>query len=333
MHYPIHRLRRLRQNNNFRRLVRESSLSADNLIMPFFLREGENIKNPISSMPGQFQLSVDHLIKEVKEARDLGIPAVLLFDIPSKKDDSARGAYAKDGLMQKAVSALKKRVSDILVITNVCLCEHTRHGHCGIIRNLSKGETSTAFIDNDLTVDILAKVALSHAEAGADMVAPSGMMDGQVGAIRKVLDGARFMDTAIMAYSAKYASGLYGPFRQAAQSAPQSGDRSSYQMDIANSNEALREVELDIQEGADIVMVKPALTSLDIIYRVKQKFNIPLAAYNVSGEYSLVKAAAQCGWVDESKIIWEILRVIKRAGADIIITYYAKEIAAQLNRK
>jgi porphobilinogen synthase len=298
--------------------------------MPFFVTEGKNTRNPIPSMPGQSQLSVDNLVKEVKEAKELGIPAVLLFDVPAKKDDSARQAYAKEGIMQRAVATLKEKISDILVITNVCLCEHTSHGHCGVVKNYGRSAFPSHSVDNDITLGLLTKISLSHAEAGADMVAPSGMMDGQVSAIRKALDGSNYTNIPIMAYSAKYASAFYSPFRQAAKSSPKFDDRSSYQMDSGNSDEALREVALDIREGADIVMVKPALACLDIISRIKQEFKFPLAAYNVSGEYSMVKAAGKLGWIDEKKIVREILLAIKRAGADIIITYHAKEIASEL---
>jgi porphobilinogen synthase len=328
MQYPAYRPRRLRQNENFRRLIREANLSVNNLIAPYFVKEGKNLKIPISSMPGQFQFSLDNLIAEIKEVKDLGIPAVLLFGIPSKKDNLATQAYAEDGIIQKAVRKIKQAVADILIITDVCLCEYTNHGHCGVLktRYAIRDTRYGADVDNDATLELLAKAALSHVTAGADMVAPSAMMDGQVKAIRETLDKNGFLNTPIMAYSVKFASSFYGPFRQAAESPPQFGDRKSYQMDMANSNEALREISLDIQEGADIIMVKPALAYLDIIRRVKEKFNLPLAAYNVSAEYALVKAAAQLGWIDEKKIIMEILTSIKRAGADIVITYHAKEI-------
>lgn len=318
MYYPASRLRRLRLNKNLRRLLQEVRLSKDNFVMPLFVRPGMNIKKPISSMPGIFQFSVDNLIKEAKEIKSLGIPAVILFGIPEKKDDSASQAYSKSGIIQQAVRQIKEKVPGILVITDVCLCEYTRNGHCGVVK---KNEE----IDNDATIEILAETALSQAQAGADMVAPSSMMDGQVKAIRQALDKEGFINIPIMAYSAKFSSSFYGPFRQAAESPPQFGDRKSYQMNSANREEALREVGLDIQEGADIVMVKPALAYLDIIQQVKEKFNLPLAAYNVSGEFALVKAASKAGWLNEKEIILEILTAIKRAGANIIISYHAKE--------
>jgi len=284
MQFPEYRGRRLRKNENLRRLVRETKLSVDDLVYPLFAVPGKSVKKPINSMPGQFQLSVDYIAKEAREAFELGIPAVLLFGIPSKKDDQGSGAFAKDGIVQQAVKQIKNDVPDILVITDVCLCEYTSHGHCGIIE---KGQ-----VQNDLTLEVLAETALSQVKAGADMVAPSAMMDGQIGAIREVLDENAFDDIPIMAYSAKYASSFYGPFREAAESAPQFGDRKSYQMDPANSDEAIREISLDVSEGADIIMVKPALPYLDIICRARQEFDLPLAAYNVSGEYSMIKAAA-----------------------------------------
>jgi porphobilinogen synthase len=303
-------------------MIRQTRITPDNLIMPLFVRPGKNVKKPISSMPGNFQLSVDNLIKEARQIKDLGIPAVLLFGIPKKKDNLATEAYAKNGIVQQAISRIKQSVPGLVVITDVCLCEYTSHGHCGVIKNRE--------LANDASLELLAKTALSHAKAGCDMVAPSAMLDGQVAAIRAILDDNNFSDMPIMAYSAKFASSFYGPFRQAAESAPRFGDRKSYQMDAANSDEALREIQLDLQEGADIVMVKPALAYLDIIRRVKERFNIPLAAYNVSGEFSMVKAAVQMGWLDEKNIILEILTSIKRAGADFIITYHAKEMARWL---
>jgi porphobilinogen synthase len=303
-------------------MIRQTRITPDNLIMPLFVRPGKNVKKPISSMPGNFQLSVDNLIKEARQIKDLGIPAVLLFGIPKKKDNLATEAYAKNGIVQQAISRIKQSVPGLVVITDVCLCEYTSHGHCGVIKNRE--------LANDASLELLAKTALSHAKAGCDMVAPSAMLDGQVAAIRAILDDNNFSDMPIMAYSAKFASSFYGPFRQAAESAPQFGDRKSYQMDTANSDEALREIQLDLQEGADIVMVKPALAYLDIIRRVKERFNIPLAAYNVSGEFSMVKAAVQMGWLDEKRIILEILNSIRRAGADLIITYHAKEVASWL---
>lgn len=333
MQYPknrpdtIYRMRRLRQNENLQRLVRQTTLSVNNLIMPFFVREGSNIKNPISSMPGIFQLSIDNLIKEVHEVQKLGIPGILLFGIPEKKDAFGTQAYTKNGIIQRAVRKIKEKIPDILVITDVCLCEYTSHGHCGIVK---KYKTGNFEIDNDETLKLLSKTALSHVEAGADIVAPSAMMDGQVQAIRLILDENGFKNSIIMAYSAKYASSFYGPFRDAAESPPQFGDRASYQMDPGNSDEGLREIETDIMEGADIVMVKPALAYLDIISKAKERFKFPLAAYNVSAEYSMVHAASKNGWLDREKIILEILTAIKRAGADIIITYHAKEIAKKL---
>ncbi len=322
MRYPQYRLRRLRKDDLFRRVFRETQLRPDDFILPLFVRPGKGIKQPISSMPGQFQLSVDLLIKEVKEVKSLGIPGVILFGIPEKKDELGTEGYAEEGIIQRAVRAIKEKVDGVIVITDVCLCEYTSHGHCGVIRN--------GKVINDETLDLLSRQALSHAKAGADIIAPSDMMDGRIGAIRKVLDEDRFEDIPIMAYAAKFASCFYGPFREAAESKPQFGDRKSYQMDPANGNEALREVELDIEEGADIVMIKPALPYLDIICRVKQKFNRPVAAYNVSGEFSMVKAASQLGWMDGELAMMESLTAIKRAGADLILTYFAKEAAKKL---
>jgi porphobilinogen synthase len=324
MQFPEYRARRLRKNENFRRLVRETKLSTDDLVYPLFVVGGKNFKKPISSMPGNFQMSVDNIVKEVKKARELGIPAVLLFGIPEKKDEMASGAFAKDGIVQQAVKRIKSEVPDILVITDVCLCEYTSHGHCGV---LEKEE-----VQNDATLEVLAETSVSHAQAGADMVAPSAMMDGQVATIREALDENNLEDIPIMAYAAKYSSSFYGPFREAAESAPQFGDRKSYQMDSANSDEAIREIILDVEEGADIIMVKPALAYLDVIYRAKQEFDLPLAAYSVSGEYAMIKAAAQMGWLDEEKVMMESLTAIKRAGADIIITYFAPQAAALMNK-
>jgi porphobilinogen synthase len=319
MQFPEYRARRLRKNENFRRLIRETKLSVDDLVYPLFAVPGKSVKKPIISMPGQFQLSVDYIAKEAQKAHELGIPAVLLFGIPAKKDEMATGAFAKDGIIQQAVKRIKNEVPDILVITDVCLCEYTSHGHCGM---LEKGA-----VQNDSTLEVLAETAISQTRAGADMVAPSAMMDGQVAAIREALDENAFEDVPIMAYAAKYASSFYGPFREAAECAPQFGDRKAYQMDPANADEAIREMSLDVGEGADIIMVKPALAYLDIICRAKQEFDLPLAAYNVSGEYSMIKAAAQLGWLDEEKAMIESLTAIKRAGADIIITYWAKDLA------
>ncbi len=328
MRYPMYRPRRLRQNENFRRLIRENALSTDDLIMPLFVRPGKGVRNRISSMPGNFQLSVDEVAKEARKAADLGVPAVILFGIPAKKDACGSEGCKKDNIVAKAIKAIKDNVEDLLVITDVCLCEYTDHGHCGVVRKRRGGKGFS--IDNDATLELLAKMALSHVEAGADMVAPSDMMDGRVGAIRAALDDTGREDIPIMAYAAKYASAFYGPFREAAESPPQFGDRRSYQMDPPNTDEAIREVALDIEEGADIVMVKPALAYLDVIYRVKQEFGYPVAAYNVSGEFSLVKAAAARKWVDEQKIVMEILTSIKRAGADMILTYHAMQAARWL---
>jgi porphobilinogen synthase len=325
MRFPQYRSRRLRKDEIFRRMIRETHLRSDDLILPLFVRPGKGTKQPIASMPGHSQLSIDLLIKEVEDAKSLGIPGVILFGIPEKKDEMGSEAYAKDGIVQRAVKAIKERVDGILVITDVCLCEYTSHGHCGVVE---QGQ-----ILNDKTLELLARQALSHVEAGADIVAPSDMMDGRVGAIRKILDENEHEDTAIMAYSAKYASSYFGPFRVAAESAPLFGDRKSYQMDPANGDEALREVQLDIEEGADIIMVKPALPYLDIIYRVKRTFNRPVAAYNVSGEFAMIKAASQLGWVDGEQVMMESLIAIKRAGADLILTYFAKEAAKKLENR
>lgn len=326
MRYPVYRPRRLRANENLRRLVRETSLSVDDLIMPLFVRPGRNVRNPISSMPGNYQFSVDEIVKEAQKAADLGVPGIILFGIPPKKDARGTEGFKKNNIVARAVKAIKNKVDDLLVITDVCLCEYTDHGHCGVVKKRGKGFT----VDNDATLELLAKMSLSHVEAGADMVAPSDMMDGRVGAIRGALDDSGYEDIPIMAYAAKYASAFYGPFREAAESPPQFGDRRGYQMDPPNSDEALREVALDIEEGADIVMVKPALPYLDIIFRVKQEFGYPVAAYNVSGEFSLVKAAAARDWVDERGVALEMLGSIKRAGADIILTYYAMDAARWL---
>jgi porphobilinogen synthase len=324
MYQPLYRPRRLRANENIRRMVRETKLSPDDFIYPLFVTHGKGVKKEISSMPGNYQQSIDHLVKDCEEIKDLGIPAVILFGIPEHKDEVGSEAYSDEGIVQHAIKAIKNKLPELIVITDVCLCEYTSHGHCGVIKN--------GVVQNDATLELLAKEALSHAKAGADMVAPSDMMDGRVGAIRQMLDSEGYHDTPIMAYAAKYASSFYGPFREAAESTPQFGDRRSYQMDAPNSREALREVALDIDEGADIVMVKPALAYLDIIYQVKQNFNLPVAAYNVSGEFSMIKAAAKLGWVDGERVMMESLIAMKRAGADIILTYFAKEAAALLNR-
>jgi len=324
MQFPDYRPRRLRKNENFRRMIRETALSVDNLIYPLFVVPGTKVKKPIASMPGNFQMSVDHIVREAARMKTLGIPAVLLFGIPEKKDEVASGALAKDGVVQRAIREIKDKVPDILVITDVCLCEYMSHGHCGMVE---KGE-----VINDLTLEVLAEQAVSHATAGADMVAPSAMMDGQIGALREGLDEAGFDAVPIMAYSAKYASCFYGPFREAAESAPSFGDRRAYQMDPANSDEAIREITLDVAEGADIIMVKPALAYLDVIRRAKEEFDLPLAAYNVSGELAMVKAAAQMGWIDGERAMLESLTAIRRAGADMIITYFAPEVAPLLGK-
>jgi len=322
MNFPQVRLRRLRKNERMRRLVRETSFSVDDFIYPLFVRPGKRVKVPIASLPGQFQLSIDQLIEEVKETEGLGILGVVLFGIPEGKDEMGSEAYSDDGIIQRAVRAIKEEFPDFLVITDVCLCGYTSHGHCGVV----EGDQ----ILNDPTLELLAKQALSHARAGVDMVAPSDMMDGRVGVIRKALDENGFSEIPILAYSAKFASSFYGPFREAAESAPQFGDRRSYQMDFGNAREALREVRLDVQEGADVIMVKPALPYLDVISRVKEEFDIPVAAYNVSGEYAMIKAAAQLGWIDGERAMMETLLSIKRAGADFILTYFAKEAAKLL---
>jgi porphobilinogen synthase len=303
-------------------MIRETKISIDDLAYPLFVISGKDLKKPINSMPGHFQMSIDHVVKEVQKAQAAGIPAILLFGIPQKKDELASGAFIKDGIIQQAVRRIKDKVPDIVVITDVCLCEYTHHGHCGMIE---KGD-----VDNDTTLEVLAETAVSHARAGVDMVAPSAMMDGQVGAIREALDDAGYENLPIMAYAAKYASSFYGPFREAAESAPKFGDRKSYQMDPSNGDEAIREISLDVEEGADIIMVKPALPYLDIIRRAREEFDLPVAAYNVSGEFAMIKAAAKLGWIDGEKAMIESLTSIKRAGADIIITYFAPEAAALL---
>jgi porphobilinogen synthase len=318
------RPRRLRQKPLLRRLVQETRLGVDDLVYPLFVVPGRGIREPIASMPGQCRLSIDELLKEAKDAAAMGIPALLLFGVPEEKDPQGSEAYAADGVVQQAVRAVKDTVPDLLVFTDVCLCQYTSHGHCGVVED--------GLVRNDPTLPLLARVAVSHAEAGADMVAPSDMMDGRVAAIREALDEADFTETPIMAYSAKYASSFYGPFREAAGSAPQFGDRRSYQMDPANGQEALREIALDIDEGADVVMVKPALPYLDVITRAKGEFGVPLAAYSVSGEYAMIKAAGQLGWLDEERAMMEALTAMRRAGADIVITYWAKDVARVLER-
>jgi len=325
MHFPVRRPRRLRRSETIRRMVRETIVQVDDLIMPLFVVHGRGIRREIPPMPGNYQLSVDQLIREAKEIAALRIPAVLLFGIPERKDAHGSEAYAKDGIIQQAVRAIKDSVSDLLVITDTCLCEYTSHGHCGVVEE--------GVVKNDPTLDLLAKSAVAQAEAGADIVAPSDMMDGRVGAIREALDSSGFEEVAIMSYAAKYASGFYGPFRVAAESAPQFGDRQSYQMDPANAAEALREVAMDLEEGADIIMVKPALAYLDILWRVRTEFDVPVAAYNVSGEFAMVKAAAGLGWLEEERVMWEILTAIKRAGADLILTYFAKDAARLLRQR
>jgi porphobilinogen synthase len=322
MAHPIYRPRRLRDKPLLRKMVRETSLASDDLIYPLFVVHGRGLRQPIASMPGQHRLSVDEVVKEAKDAASMGIPAVLLFGIPEDKDLHGSEAYADEGIVQQATRAIKDTVPDLLVITDVCLCEYTSHGHCGVVED--------GRVMNDPTLDLLARTAVSHAEAGADLVAPSDMMDGRVAAIREGLDEAGFGETPIMAYSAKYASSFYGPFREAAESTPQFGDRRSYQMDPANAVEALREIALDIDEGADIVMVKPALPYLDVVSRVKAEFGLPLAAYSVSGEYAMIRAAGTLGWLDEERVMMEALVSIRRAGADLVITYFAKDAARLL---
>ncbi|MCH7802096.1 MAG: porphobilinogen synthase [Chloroflexi bacterium] len=312
-------MRRLRDNAGIRRMVQETRLSVDDFIYPLFVVHGRDVRSEIPPMPGIYQLSLDQLIQEVGEAADLGIKSVLLFGIPASKDPEGTEAYAPGGIIQEAIRAIKQALPDMMVITDVCLCEFTDHGHCGIIQD--------GRIDNDSTLELLAQMAVCQAEAGADMVAPSAMMDGQVKALRTALDEAGYQDTPIMAYSAKYASGFYGPFRVAADSSPKFGDRTGYQMDPPNIRQAMREIEMDIQEGADIIMVKPALAYLDVISAARERFDYPLAAYNVSGEYSMVKAAAENEWIDGPRVTIEILTAIKRAGADMLITYHAKEVA------
>ncbi|PIE61926.1 MAG: porphobilinogen synthase [Desulfobacterales bacterium] len=322
MLFPEYRGRRLRASNTFRRMIRETALSHNDLIQPLFAVEGKSVKKPISTMPGQFQMSIDHIVATAKTARDVGIPAIILFGIPDKKDALGTQAYAKDGIVQRAVSEVKSAVPDLTVITDVCLCEYTDHGHCGMIDNGS--------VDNDATLDLLARSALSHAQAGADMVAPSDMMDGRVAAIRGILDDEGYSQTPIMSYAVKYASAFYGPFREAAESAPQFGHRKSYQMDPANARESIREATMDVEEGADIIMVKPALPYLDIVCRLKDEIDLPIAAYNVSGEYAIMKAGDMMGWVDGNALIMETLLSIKRAGADLILTYSAIDVAREL---
>ncbi len=325
-------MRRLRSSAAMRRLVRETSLSIETIVYPLFVREGEGLKEPIKSMAGCFHFSPDTIAAEAAEVADLGIPAVLLFGLPAKKDQIGSQAWAEDGVVQRSIKEIKKSVPDLLVITDVCLCAYTSHGHCGIIKKSTSAQEQKSIIDNDATCELLAKVALSHAQAGADIVAPSDMMDGRVKYIRETLEENGFYDVAIMSYAAKFASAFYGPFRDAVDSAPAFGDRKTYQMDPANARQALAEIALDIEEGADIVMVKPALCFLDIIYRARQRFDCPIAAYNVSGEYMMVNSAADAGLLDRQQAMLEMLTSIKRAGADIIITYFAKDVAKGKSR-
>jgi len=324
MGFPTHRLRRLRRNEVIRGMVRETALSVEDFIYPMFVVHGEGVREEINALPGNYHLSVDRLTEEVRKVRDLGIPAVLLFGLPSRKDEIASEAYAHDGIVQKAVRAVKKEVPGIVVITDVCLCEYTHHGHCGILKN--------GYVENDATLELVAKTALSHVEAGADIVAPAGMMDGQISAVRGILDEHGYHEAIIMAYAAKYASKLYDPFfKHGTQSTVAFGDKRSHQMDYANSNEAMKEIALDIEEGADIVMVKPAMFYLDIVYRAKNEFRTPLAVYNVSGEYAMIKSAAELGRLDEKDVMMEVLTAFKRAGADLIISYFAKDVAGILS--
>jgi porphobilinogen synthase len=322
MAFPINRPRRLRRTETLRRMMRETRLAPDDFIQPYFVCPGRDVRKPIGAMPGVAQMSVDNVVAAARETYAAGVPAVILFGIPPHKDATGTEAWNDQGEVQRAIRELKERVPGLVVITDVCMCEYTDHGHCGVVRDQD--------VDNDATLELLVREALSHARAGADMVAPSDMMDGRVGAIRTALDDEGFSEVAIMAYSAKFASAFYGPFREAAESAPQFGDRRSYQMDPPNGDEAMREVALDLDEGADIVMVKPALAYLDLIYRVKQEFNVPVAAYNVSGEYSMIRAAGINGWIDEERAALEVLMAIKRAGADMILTYFATTVAKHL---
>ncbi len=323
MLFPDYRPRRMRQSEALRKMIRETVLTVNDLILPLFAIDGKGVKDPIDAMPGQYHLSIDNLVKTARQAFDLGIPAIILFGIPPKKDPLGTQAYAKDGIVQRAVRAVKEKLPDLAVITDVCLCQYTDHGHCGFVEGHR--------VDNDASLDLLARTALSHAKAGADMVAPSDMMDGRVAEIRNLLDENDYAQIPIMSYAAKYCSSYYGPFRQAAGSAPQFGDRRTYQMDPANAREAIREATMDVEEGADIIMVKPALAYLDIICRIRDEVDLPLAAYNVSGEYAMIKAADKMGWIDGRKVMMETLTAIKRAGADMILTYFAMEAAAVIN--
>ena len=323
MPFPVERPRRLRRSAALRALVRETTLDVGDLVYPLFVVEGRDVERPVSSMPGVSQLSVDRAVKEARELHRLGIPATILFGIPARKDATGSGAWDDAGVVPQAVRAIREAVPELVVITDVCLCEYTDHGHCGVLR----GEE----VDNDPTLELLAREALAHARAGAHVVAPSDMMDGRVGAIRRALDGEGFAEVPILSYAAKYASGFYGPFREAAESAPRFGDRRGYQMDAANSDEALREIALDLEEGADMIMVKPALAYLDVVRRAKERFGVPIAAYNVSGEYAMIRAAAERGWIDGDRVILEVLTSIRRAGADFILTYFAKDAARLLH--
>ncbi|WP_372677642.1 porphobilinogen synthase [Desulfosarcina sp.] len=323
MLFPDYRPRRMRQSGAFRKMVRETTLSVNDFILPLFAVDGKGVEDPIDALPGQYHLSVDNLVKVARQAYDLGIPAIILFGIPPKKDPLGTQAYAKEGIVQRAIRAVKNKVPELAVITDVCLCQYTDHGHCGFV----DGHT----VDNDASLDLLAKTALSHAKAGADMVAPSDMMDGRVAEIRNMLDENDYSQIPIMSYAVKYCSSYYGPFRQAAHSAPQFGDRRTYQMDPANAREAIREATMDVEEGADIIMVKPALAYLDIICRIRDEVDLPVAAYNVSGEYSMIKAAEKMGWLDGQKVMMETLTAIKRAGADMILTYFAMDAATLIN--
>ena len=324
MAFPAERLRRLRRTEGLRALIRETRVEAGDLIYPLFVCPGRKVRKEIGSMPGQFNLSVDEAVAEAEEARSIGLPGLILFGIPPQKDARGSGAYDPAGIVQEATRAIKKAAPELLVITDVCLCEYTDHGHCGVI----EGET----IANDASLELLARSAVSHARAGADIVAPSDMMDGRVGAIRRALDEAKLTDTPILSYAAKYASAFYGPFREAAQSTPRFGDRRSHQMDPGNAREALREVALDLEEGADMVMIKPALPYLDVLWRVRERFDVPLAAYHVSGEYAMLAAAAERNWIDRDRVMLESLTAIRRAGADVVVTYFAKEAARLLRR-
>ena len=322
MLFPDYRPRRLRQSENLRRMIRETILTVNDLVLPLFVIDGKDVKSPIPSMPGQFHLSINHFLETAQQAKDLGIPAIIIFGIPGKKDALGTEAYAENGIVQKATRAVKEKIPELVAITDVCLCQYTDHGHCGVVA----GNT----IDNDASLDLIARTALSHAKAGADMVAPSDMMDGRIAEIREILDENNFSQVPIMSYAAKYCSAYYGPFRDAADSAPKFGDRRTYQMDPANALEAIREATMDIEEGADIIMVKPALAYLDIICRVREEIDLPVAAYNVSGEFSMIKAAEKLGWIDGTKVMMETLTAIKRAGADLILTYFAIEAARVL---